>query len=126
MGISAGVSTGLIHVLFGDSKKIGDYMPCDFAINGIIVATWYRGSINSKECVVLNSACGKKKTINPSDVIKTREFAFPECPPTKMLWYPSVTVTKSKFIFHFFVLFTHILPALIIDCVLKFNKINFR
>lgn len=49
VGISLGVLTGILHVLYLDTVSPVDYLPCDYAINGILVAAWYKGTSNSKE-----------------------------------------------------------------------------
>lgn len=43
MGISLGMLTGVLHVLYATGSLIGDYIPCDYSINALICSTWYRG-----------------------------------------------------------------------------------
>ncbi|XP_077287224.1 uncharacterized protein LOC143911993 [Arctopsyche grandis] len=126
MGMATGVFVGILHVIYGDEDLINDYIPCDYVINGIIVAAWYKGISNTKECIVINGANGGKKQIPFTSLVTDADDVIRKCPPFKALWYPSVIMTKKRYVYLLMTLFTQIIPGFLLDMLQGVTKSKYQ
>ncbi|XP_077286786.1 putative fatty acyl-CoA reductase CG5065 [Arctopsyche grandis] len=121
-----GIVSGVLHCLHGDGTIVQDFIPCDFAINGILVAAWYKCISNMKDCLVINGSNGKAVNIPMTSLNGTTIKSTENNAPNNMLWYPFITMQKNRYMYYFLVLFTHIIPAMLVDSLQYFSKKKFQ
>lgn len=138
-GVVAGAGLGLLRTMHADPDLVADMVPADNVINCIIAAAW---SVNKtwnekRSSGLLESDALDKNYPDDSDVqiynyvsstqkpIKWKEFmalnekAVPEIPSTFSIWAYCFTLNKHKSIHNLYILFLHLLPALIVDTAAK-------
>ncbi|CAK1546454.1 unnamed protein product [Leptosia nina] len=121
-GILIAVGKGVLRTVYGKPDLVADYIPVDFVIKHLIAAAWIRGTKKlelTDDIPVYNCCAGNLKTVT------TKEFGdigfkyISELPLDDNMWGCSDDVTSSRFMFFLSVIFKHLLPALVIDTILK-------
>ncbi|XP_077286784.1 putative fatty acyl-CoA reductase CG5065 [Arctopsyche grandis] len=120
--IFTGIISGVLHCLHGYGAIVQDLIPCDFAINGILVATWYKCISNMKDCLVINGSNGKAVNIPITSITGTTIKITENNAPNNMLWYPFVFMERNRYMYYFMILFTHVIPAILVDSLQYFSK----
>lgn len=119
-GMIVGAGSGLIRSFCCDSDCPLYCTPADTCINAIIVAAWKKAQNLDKDVLpIYNCATGKTSvTEMTGDVMKK---VAQEYPLSTAFWVPNGTVTNSRAYFFILNTFLHILPAIVLDTVLKFS-----
>lgn len=130
-GIVAAASKGIFRTMLCDSTKVADLIPVDYVINLMFAAAHYTASLSNdvaqplnmikmahSSIPVFNCCSGRQNPITWSQFI---QFCFDNIykfPSSEMLWYPSGNVTHSRTVNSIKSIFVHVLPAVLVDCVL--------
>ncbi|XP_033224121.1 putative fatty acyl-CoA reductase CG5065 [Belonocnema kinseyi] len=122
VGMLVGGGKGVLRVICLDPKITSDYIPVDVAIKAMIIASWKRGlqTITRDPSIhVYNCCSGDIKSVSTREVIDTGIQITDEIPLGGILWFPGVTITTNKTIFFILMLFYHLIPAYLVDGILK-------
>ncbi|XP_063708797.1 fatty acyl-CoA reductase 1-like [Culicoides brevitarsis] len=112
-------SIGINRVLYSPKNGEINMIPVDMVIRGLIIAA-VKNANEKNSASVYNAASIKvKKTI---DLVETGKKVVEEVPANVMLWRPDGKVTSCIYDFYSIVIFTQILPAILVDGVLKLYK----
>lgn len=112
--IFIGFGLGAVHVTYM-AHEILDLVPADMTSNGLLAIIW-DVAVNrkdSREATVYNYCSG---TVNPLYLEYIRRYASRDITPSiKTVWHPFFFTTTKPYIFYFFHILLHFLPALIAD-----------
>uniref|UniRef100_A0A8D8T7M0 Fatty acyl-CoA reductase n=1 Tax=Cacopsylla melanoneura TaxID=428564 RepID=A0A8D8T7M0_9HEMI len=123
-GILVAGSKGVIRTMLCNGDYHAEVIPVDMAINGLIVVGYKVGTSpriseeTSESIPVYNlTQCGMKP-ITWREVLDKGKKLGHENPFSLMLWYPDGTIRTNRFTHQLCIIFTHWLPAYLIDGLL--------
>ncbi|CAK1546363.1 unnamed protein product [Leptosia nina] len=107
-----------------DHKQRVDAMPVDLVANGCILLAYNTAVHKYKDIQVYNVARSDKNPITWGEAVELARTHVAEYPFTTPLWYPGGSPKTNKLHHYVAVLFTHMLPAYLVDfyCVLARKK----
>ncbi|XP_035787730.1 fatty acyl-CoA reductase wat-like isoform X1 [Anopheles albimanus] len=144
-GVIAGVALGIIRIMHVDDNNAADIIPADIVVNAVLAAGWqthierfiYHHLRKHERPLPAAQSNGELKgvakprtkiyncvtgTDNPISYQKIYEYSIEvgkSCPPKKSLWIVCHNTTKSKYMYEFYKLLYHLLPAFLIDTYLR-------
>ncbi|XP_060533066.1 fatty acyl-CoA reductase 1-like isoform X2 [Cylas formicarius] len=123
VGILIASGKGILRSIYTNPNVTADYVPVDLVTKGIIIATWLKGlEAKEEEKLTLSVYNASNNNINNVTVGGLVELGRKLCwdyPLNDILWYPNGSVTQC-YVYHFLrLIFYHILPAILIDGILK-------
>ncbi|XP_044727610.1 putative fatty acyl-CoA reductase CG5065 [Chrysoperla carnea] len=123
MGFITAFQVGLVRTVYIDGDKKVDWVPVDIAIKGMIASTWYKALEQSErnQCLVINSSTSDLVQINNSVMIEFGASTAKKSPPSTLLWYPFCFYTQYKYLFWFYSVILHLIPAIFLNILLKFS-----
>lgn len=124
VGLMVGGGKGILRVVLMDPLITNDYIPVDVTIKAILVATWKRGLVTVEkdpEVHVYNCSANEIMRVAAKEVIALGLRTNAKLPLDGVLWYPRTTITTNRVIYYIMTLLLHLLPALIIDSILKLS-----
>lgn len=74
------------------------------------------------DLVVYNASSYAIKKITQEKLTQIAHHATVQVPLNDIIWFPTATTTNCKFIYYANVLLLHVLPAIVIDFILKLYK----
>ncbi|XP_034248653.1 putative fatty acyl-CoA reductase CG5065 [Thrips palmi] len=120
VGLMVAAGKGVVHIALAESTVTADYMPVDIAIKALIVATWDRACKKADiEPPVYNCSSAAVKPVTMAEMVAMARPLAAEIPFDNVLWPALGLTTSSPTILLIGTIFLHLLPALIIDAVLK-------
>ncbi|XP_052738718.1 fatty acyl-CoA reductase 1 [Bicyclus anynana] len=123
VGMIIASGKGILRSLYTNPDLQADYMPVDICIKTFIAAAWARGTQKLKptdEIEVYNvSQSHKIKGLSMGEIVEVGKKIIHEIPLEGMLWYAGGSLTTSKFVYNMKVLLYHLLPAILVDLVLR-------
>ncbi|XP_025270785.1 fatty acyl-CoA reductase 1-like isoform X2 [Camponotus floridanus] len=123
MGLCAFGGKGLFRVAYGSNCTSQNDMPIDIVINTIILVTWKLGLTTftpKSTFLVINCTFPEKSTsfqVETNIILKLLK----KIPLEGTVWTPRVVFTKSLIIYYVLTMLLQILPAIILDLILKFS-----
>ncbi|XP_029168897.1 fatty acyl-CoA reductase 1-like isoform X2 [Nylanderia fulva] len=125
IGLMVAGLKGLLRVLFASNCISQNYVPVDTVINTIILVTWKLGLTTftpASTCFVVNCAFPGEKNVSLREYCNL-ELKFSENVPLDgIVWKPNTLFTESYVMHYVLTIALHILPAILIDLVLKFLR----
>ncbi|KAL7304301.1 hypothetical protein TKK_0003102 [Trichogramma kaykai] len=122
VGMMVGGGKGVLRVTYFEKHNSADFIPVDIAIKAMITATWKRGirTITSDPRIdVYNCSSADIKSISMAEIAQMGISFTEKIPLEDIIWIPSITIATNKFTFYCLMMVLHLLPALLIDGVLK-------
>nr|QGV11525.1 FAR5 [Tetrastichus brontispae] len=122
VGLMVGGGKGVLRVAYVSSNISADFMPVDVAIKAMIVSTWKRGSVTitqEPDIHVYNCSSADIKSISMAEIGEMGIRLTEKVPLEDIIWRPAATVTSVKTVYYLLTLILHLLPAYIIDFLLK-------
>ncbi|CAH2101760.1 unnamed protein product [Euphydryas editha] len=123
VGMLLASGKGILRALYTDPNILSDYIPVDIAIKSFIAGAWARGikKLQPNDDVdIYNCSTSHMKTMTIGEIVDFgKNIAIRKVPIEGMLWYCGGAVTRSRIEYNFRVLFFHLLPALLVDLVLR-------
>ncbi|XP_023708259.1 fatty acyl-CoA reductase wat, partial [Cryptotermes secundus] len=132
-GVVIGAGVGLLKSLHCDKDIAADIVPVDMAINAALAIAWEVAQHTSENKPVQYLNTEIKTTSKNEDIIpvynyissaqnpimwgefmKLSEYGL-NFPSLKFVWYYFFTLNKHRFIHNIYIVFLHLLPALITD-----------
>ncbi|XP_071566691.1 putative fatty acyl-CoA reductase CG5065 [Temnothorax nylanderi] len=118
-GLMTEVGRGTVRSIVCNAKLVIDVVPVDFVVNTLICASWHNAMQRTDTIKIYNCT---SSTVHP---ITWSEFGYLvkkhaiKSPSKYVMWYPGFTFRKNKFIHAMIVATLHILPAFIVDLILR-------
>ncbi|XP_058820697.1 putative fatty acyl-CoA reductase CG5065 [Topomyia yanbarensis] len=129
VGLLVGSGIGICRTMYCDPNNVSDYTPVDVCIKAMIVAAWKRGTddIQSKLTApkdaptlpVYNCCISNLRNSTMGQIIEMGKTLSNEMPLDNCLWAPGGGVTQIHILNFVRVMLYHILPAILIDVLLK-------
>ena len=120
IGCVASCMTGLTSNFYGEPSFPVNLTPVDFVANCTIVSACKRSAAKSQELLVYNCTTDKCNSMTFGSFIAHSVDAAHQWPLHKnMFWYPSCRCTSSKLRMKILVLLFQLLPAFLLDTVLR-------
>lgn len=122
VAIMIGGAKGILRVIQLKSDVCGDFLPVDLAIKIMIIAAWKRGLntiTKDPTTYVYNATSNQIHRISHKRMIKLGLKLNKEMPLEGIIWYPQTFITSNYFVYFILTLLIHMIPALIIDEILK-------
>ncbi|BES97030.1 Male sterility protein [Nesidiocoris tenuis] len=119
IGILVAGGKGVMRSMVCGRDNKAQMIPCDVAINAIILAAWKRAvEKDIREVPVYNVSSGDEVPLTYGQLMDKGKQLIVQYPVNPGLWYPGGTITTSKRVHDIKVFFLQILPALFIDLLL--------
>lgn len=125
VGILIGGGKGVLRVFKANKHICLDVIPVDVAIKSLIVSAWKIGSTSftpGSPPLILNCTTSNMKSFSLEAVCKMGFQLVDEIPLEGTIWTPSVIITDSSTIYYILTILMHVLPAILIDLILKLTK----
>uniref|UniRef100_A0A0A9XVU3 Fatty acyl-CoA reductase n=2 Tax=Lygus hesperus TaxID=30085 RepID=A0A0A9XVU3_LYGHE len=119
VGVTVGVSKGVLRTFKCAPHAVLDYVPVDVAINGMIGAAWAKRFHNDGQLSVLNQTYGDRIPVTFDDIVKYGVEVNQTYPMENYMWYPFMVLTNNTYYYHLLFFFLQLIPALFIDLLLK-------
>ncbi|XP_069691249.1 fatty acyl-CoA reductase 1-like [Periplaneta americana] len=119
-GLLLGGGKGILRVVWGEPKIILDYIPVDVTIKVMCAAVWEK--VTSSDPVglsVYNASTCEMKSVTIEELPNIGLALVAKDPLENIMWKPYTSVTKYKFIYFCRMILVHLIPAMIIDFLLK-------
>lgn len=118
IGVTLGVSKGVLRTIKCSPDAVMDYLPVDYAINGMLTAAWTRRFYDEGEIQVYNEVYSDTVPVTYSDLVNHGIIVNETYPLENYIWYPFIVLTNNAFYYHILFYFLQLIPALIIDLLL--------
>ncbi|XP_014245937.1 fatty acyl-CoA reductase wat-like [Cimex lectularius] len=119
VGLAMGIGTGLIRVFNADINAVGAMVPADMTVNAILAAAYKTSLMGpTREMPVYNFVPPADNNLTWGQFMDNCLKYGQDLPPSKGVWYYSITLCKNLYVFNFLLFFLHFLPAIIIDLML--------
>ncbi|XP_044731403.1 fatty acyl-CoA reductase 1-like [Chrysoperla carnea] len=124
VGLIAGGQVGIIHVVYINGEKKVDWVPVDRAIKGMITSAWYKAleQTERNKCLVINSSTSDFIQFNNSVLFDPGTEIAKRNPPNQLLWYPFCFHTSNKYLYWFYFVTLHLIPAIFLSVLLKISN----
>lgn len=117
-GLSLAALFGIFRIAHGDPDTAWDVIPVDITVNGMIISACKR-HVTDEETAVYNSNLEKSSF---SDVVRSSKQFEHLVPMSQTIWRPNTKSTRCKINFQIQSIIFHLLPAILIDTVLKLSN----
>lgn len=121
--ILIGAATGVLRVLYARMTQNAAVVPVDYCANAILACSWHTAKNHATIPPIYNFVP------DPENLVQWEAYRVSaltdgvKMPFTRMLWYPTLTVTASKTWFSILCFFYHIVPAIIFDfCLIMVGR----
>lgn len=120
VGVMVGAGKGVIRTMLCNGKLVGQIIPVDSAINGVICLTVEEGSKKEKpvNIPVYNLNAANQQPTTWGQVLDNARVIGREAPLAWPLWYPNGDMTTNHIAHHIKCFFYHWIPAYFIDFML--------
>ncbi|XP_014472229.1 PREDICTED: fatty acyl-CoA reductase 1-like [Dinoponera quadriceps] len=125
ISIHIGIGKGVLRILYADRMTRNNYVPIDIVTKMMIVAAWKHGTKMTETQddfpFIYNCAATYSTTLTFEESRQMGLSLGKKNPFDNIMWRPSVTFTKSYFFYYLLTLLVHIMPALVIDGLLRLS-----
>ncbi|GJQ68244.1 hypothetical protein Trydic_g16857 [Trypoxylus dichotomus] len=120
VGVLVAAGKGVLRVMHCNGDNSAHTVPVDIAINAIIVIAWKWGSAEKQpqEVPVYNLTNDGTLKFTWFNVLETGKKVGYQYPFEMQVWYPNGTITKNYWVYFIWSIFTHWLPAVLIDLLM--------
>uniref|UniRef100_A0A1B6DEA6 Fatty acyl-CoA reductase n=2 Tax=Clastoptera arizonana TaxID=38151 RepID=A0A1B6DEA6_9HEMI len=118
-----GGGKGVLRTCLANKDVVADYMPVDVAIRAIITAVWHHcvNRVQDQNKIVYNCS-SRDKSVSMQELMRLGLKTAEQFPFSEVLWTPTAHFTTNKTCFAVNAWFKHLIPALIVDLVLKIRN----
>ncbi|KAI5750970.1 hypothetical protein M8J77_002988 [Diaphorina citri] len=122
VGVLVASGKGVVRSMMCGAEFVAEVVPVDIAINGVILAAYNRDQkkLNDlpTETQVFNISSNEVEAITWGEIISRGKQLIYQYPLEAGLWYPNGQIRSNRFWHYFFVIFTQILPAYLVDFIM--------
>ncbi|XP_062537398.1 LOW QUALITY PROTEIN: putative fatty acyl-CoA reductase CG5065 [Armigeres subalbatus] len=128
VGLLVGSGIGLCRTMYCDPNTVADYTPVDVCIKAMIVAAWKKGSAviqstpispESQQLAVYNCCISNLRNCTMSQIVEMGKVLSDDIPLDRCVWAPGGGITQIKILNTIRVMLYHIMPAILIDALLR-------
>ncbi|XP_048004127.1 putative fatty acyl-CoA reductase CG5065 [Leguminivora glycinivorella] len=117
-GLLVGAGKGVIRTMHCNDALKADVIPVDFVVNGCILVAYNTGVNKPKEVQVVNITESGRNPLTWGAALDMGRIHVQEFPFSVCLWYPGGSPKSSLVLHQIALLFTHIIPAYLVDLLL--------
>ncbi|XP_077284073.1 putative fatty acyl-CoA reductase CG5065 [Arctopsyche grandis] len=124
VGLLVACGKGIMRSMYSTNYVKTDFIPVDFAIKGMIVATWKYAAIEptiQPVVPVINCSSANVKGVTYHEIISIGLSYVKEMPLNNILWVPGGGFTRFKTLHIMKTILFHLLPAFLVDIGLKLS-----
>ncbi|XP_024869946.1 fatty acyl-CoA reductase wat-like [Temnothorax curvispinosus] len=121
IGLAIGGGKGIIRIGYCNKYTVEDTVPVDIVTKAILVVSWKLGLTNFTAGFTFVLNCTSQTPMTHQNVIKLCRPILTEVPVEGMVWTTSQTITDNFTLYYILTILLHILPAMLIDMILKFS-----
>ncbi|XP_040152587.1 putative fatty acyl-CoA reductase CG8306 [Anopheles arabiensis] len=118
-GFLMGASKGVIRRLPVGVDLVYDYIPVDAVVNQTLVLGWYMGTNSFREVKVFHCTSSTSNPFKWNSVVDHVNDHLHKYPLKSAIWYPRLKFVSSLWVYKLASIFVHILPALVLDLLLR-------
>ncbi|BES91215.1 Male sterility protein [Nesidiocoris tenuis] len=118
IGVTTGVSKGVLRVIKCMPDASLAYIPVDRAINGLVAAAYAKRFNDEDVGLVVNEVYNHRVQLTFSQLVENGIKVNEACPMENYIWYPFMILTENTFLYHLLFFLLQIVPALLLDLVL--------
>ncbi|KAG5684738.1 hypothetical protein PVAND_013952 [Polypedilum vanderplanki] len=119
IGLLVGSGLGITRTMYCDPDNIADFTPVDVCVKAMIISAWKRAHEPKNSLPIINCCLSNYRNATLEQIIDMGKSLMNDIPIQKMLWAPGGGLTRCRFKNFLKVIFVQLLPALIIDQILK-------
>ncbi|XP_075218824.1 putative fatty acyl-CoA reductase CG8306 [Lycorma delicatula] len=120
-GFIMGAAKGVVRRLPVDKNLVYDYVPVDVVVNEMITAAWYAASLKPPETPVFQCTTSTYKPFKWALVETEISKLLHAYPLKSAVWYPTLKLLPSLFLFRISAFIFHMIPAYILDTVSRIS-----
>lgn len=118
-GLLIGAGKGVIRTMYCNSSGYGDFLPVDFAVNGLLVGAWnYIANKDTGRAIMHMTSSADIKISWEQVVDMGRWIVCNKLPLNGGLWYPGGSMKSSRIHHNVCSILYHWIPAYVIDALL--------
>lgn len=118
-GFVMGAAMGVIRRIPMPSNIICDYIPVDIVINTLIAAACHVGTLKPDKVEIYQATSSERKPFRWNMIEDKINKNLQRYPLKAAIWYPHLKLMPSYERFKLSAIFVHLLPALILDFIIK-------
>ncbi|KAF6198822.1 hypothetical protein GE061_006845 [Apolygus lucorum] len=118
VGVTVGVSKGVLRTFKCAPHAVLDYVPVDVAINGVIGAAWAKRFHHDGQLSIFNQTYGDRVPVTFEDIVNYGVEVNKTYPMENYMWYPFMVLTNNTYYYHLLFVFLQLIPALFLDLIL--------
>ncbi|KAK9875948.1 hypothetical protein WA026_011049 [Henosepilachna vigintioctopunctata] len=118
IGAVANIYNGLIKTFHCNPEVLGDVVPADLVVNGIIAAAYGNYSKRNENLNIYNFTSSHENPLTFRDWCELSIFYGYNFPTIHSVWFPNSILTNNAYVHLFYTFFLHIIPAFITDLYL--------
>ncbi|XP_060520811.1 uncharacterized protein LOC132698635 [Cylas formicarius] len=121
-GLLVAGGKGILRIVYGDRSVNTDYVSVDNTVKLMVAATWEKHVLQKKNTLTVSIYNGSKYNLMPvelGEIVDMGKQLYWDVPFETKLWFPRNKMTKCWYEYYFNVLLFHLLPAMLIDTLLK-------
>ncbi|XP_063696570.1 fatty acyl-CoA reductase wat-like [Culicoides brevitarsis] len=124
IGIVYGVCLGVLHVFYADATKNAQLVPVDYCVNALLASACFRAS--QKTTPIYNFVPKRHNMINWGQFCTNLFDVGLKNPPLRTFGHSDFILTNRKWYANIMHFLYHLLPAMLLDTVLKAVGHKFR
>ncbi|XP_073965239.1 putative fatty acyl-CoA reductase CG5065 [Choristoneura fumiferana] len=117
-GVLVGAGKGVIRTMHLKESLKADMIPVDLVVNGCILVAYNTGRTRPGQVAVVNLTESGRNPLTWGAALDMGRVHVQEFPFSVCLWYPGGSPKSSRLLHELAVLFTHLLPAYLLDLLL--------
>ncbi|KAK9739119.1 Male sterility protein [Popillia japonica] len=120
IGVMAAAGKGVLRTMQCNEENNAQVVPVDIAINAIIVIAWKNGSAKqaSEEVPVYNLTNDAVLRVTWGELLRIGKEICYKYPFEMQVWYPNGATTRYFWIYFFWSIWVHWIPAVLIDTLM--------
>ncbi|XP_029169081.1 fatty acyl-CoA reductase 1-like [Nylanderia fulva] len=125
IGLMVAAGKGLMRVTLASNNITANYMPVDTVINTIILVTWKLGLTTftpASTCFVVNCTFPNEKNVSFRVFCNIEAKLVEKIPLYGNVWIPHALFTENYVTYYVLTIIWHVLPAILLDLILKFLR----
>uniref|UniRef100_A0A1I8NAX1 Fatty acyl-CoA reductase n=1 Tax=Musca domestica TaxID=7370 RepID=A0A1I8NAX1_MUSDO len=127
LGMMVACGVGIMRTNNGNPDCIPDFIPVDFCVRTLLltaykVVTQPAAVDVAGDVEVFHCANSKMNAISTGELIDLGKKVILENPLEKCIWLPHGDITRCDVWHYIRLFFVQILPAILLDCILRFTK----
>ncbi|KAG6454596.1 putative fatty acyl-CoA reductase CG5065 [Manduca sexta] len=122
VGLYVGFGKGILKSVYSKKDLISDYIPVDICVKNLITVAWIRGTkeFEPTDPVQIYNCCSIDEVkLTLEEVVSKGIDILETYPLSGMIWNYGMTITTCWPLHYTLVIFKHLVPAIMIDCLLR-------